>query len=157
MDYPKLRTSQLEHLARGGDAEAKKEIGRRMRDAPAALDLTKATYLELRALVLKWRDGSTEAERAESFDIAQRAQDELAIRTRTRNRIGWRKEDAHVFGPESAVLPVAPWLIPRPPSTLSWKRPTGSTHYPSRESIERAQLNAAARAFYNSAAGVPQK
>ncbi|MBX7185022.1 MAG: hypothetical protein K1Y01_07740 [Vicinamibacteria bacterium] len=157
MDYLRLRTSQLQHLAGGGDSDAKKELDRRRRDTPAVLSLAAATYLELRALVKAWRDGDTDVARADAFNLAQRAQDELAARWRTRSRLGWRPEDADVFGPEGLTeLPLAPWLVPGPRRCVSWKRPTGSTHYPSQESINRAALNVRAREFYE-AAGVPQK
>lgn len=158
MDYFKLRTPQLQHLAGGGDAAAKTELARRQREAPATLDVTKATYSELRAVVKAWRDGSSEVERAESFHRAQRAQDELVARWRTRSALGWRKEDAHIFGPlHIDGVPVAPWMVPRPPRCISWKRPEGSTHYPSERDIARAQINAFARTYYKTAAGVPQK
>lgn len=158
MDYIRLRTSQLQHLAGGGDADAKKELARRQREAPATFDFTTATFAQLRALVNAWRNGSTIVEKADSLHLARLAQDELVARWRTRSRLGWSKTDAETFGPEGLdALPVAPWTIPPAPRCISWKRPTGSTHYPSPESIEGAQLNDFARAYYKGAAGVPQK
>lgn len=149
MDYFKLRTPQLQHLAGGGDAAAKTELARRQRDAPATLDVTKAPYVELRALVRAWRDGSTEAEKAASFHRAQRAQDELVARWRTRSALGWRMEDAHIFGPlHIDGVPAAPWTIPRPPRCVSWQRPMSSTLYPSEIDRQKSKLNAYARSYY---------
>jgi len=156
-DYAKVKVSALQELAARGDKAAVRELGRRGVEVVSPSDVTKANYLALRRLVLAWRDGATMTEQAESLNLAQRAQEELAVRWRTRSRLGWRKEDADTFGPEDLdALPMAPWMIPPAPRSVSWKRPTGSTHYPSPESIARAKLGQAARTYYN-AAGVPQQ
>lgn len=154
-DYPRMKTLVLRAKSAMGDANAAAELEKRGAAPRSASDVTTATYLELRAMVRAWRDGSTEVERAESFHRAQRAQDELVVRWGTRSRIGWRQSDAHIFGPlHIDGVPVAPWLIPRPARCVSWKRPTSSTLYPSDADIQRSRLNAYARSFY--AAGAPQ-
>lgn len=153
-DYSRMKALVLRAKSAMGDTAASAELERRGAAPPSESDVTRLTYRELRALVARWRDGDSEVARAESFHMAQRAMDELSIRWRTRSRIGWRKEDAHLFGPEDlAALPVAPWMAPRPPRTLSWKRPMGSTLYPSEADIQRSRLNSYARSFY--AAGAP--
>lgn len=155
LDYLKLRIPQLAHLAGGGDAVAKKELARRRRDAPAPTDVTRLDYRELRALVLAWRTGETAEDRAQSRMKAEAAQLELEARFRVRARLGWRVEDAPTFGPEDAtVLPVAPWLVAPGPRCISWRRPTGSTHYQSEQSISRAKFAELARTH---AAGAPHK
>lgn len=158
LNYLKVKLTALQGLASGGDKAAAKELNRRGVALVSPDDVTKATYLQLRAMVRAWRDGASEVARADSFHRAQCAQDELVARWRTRSRLGWRKEDADVFGPPDIdSLPMAPWLIPPAPRCISWKRPTGSTHYPSPESIEGARLSEFARTYYKNAAGAPQK
>lgn len=158
MDFKGLRLSQLVHLARGGDPEAKREVSRRQRDGEPSAALADMTFAQLRALVTAWRSGETEEERADAFNLAARAQDELAARWRVRSRIKWRADMVAMFGPEGLdALTPAPWTAPRPPRCVSWRRPTGSTHYASPESLQREALNRAALELYSTAVGVPHK
>jgi len=155
LEYVRTKLAALQGLASGGDKAAAKELNRRGVALVSPDDVTAAAWVQLRAKVLAWRDGGTEVEKAASFHLAQRAQDELVARWRTRSALGWRMSDAHIFGPlHIDGVPAAPWTIPRPPRCISWQRPMSSTLYPSEIDIQKSKLNAYARSYY--AAGAPQ-
>lgn len=159
VDYAKVKTAALQALASGGDAAALEELERRGLQVEA-FDVERADYLTLRALVGRWRDGRTTDELARSLELARRAQGELRARRATVAAAGWSPAEAAFYGPDPAVVPdlppPAPWELPREPRCRSWRRPTGSTHYPSEEDLNRARFNALAREHYK-AAGAPRE
>jgi hypothetical protein len=154
VDYSKARDRVLRRLAAGGDHAAEAELARRAADGvvqAAGVDVTKLTYMELANLRHAWRDGSSRDEVARSFAIAEAAHQEMHVRRVVLARIGWRSSDASVFGPplDGQDLPgIAPWNVPLPPRCISWRRPTGSTLYPSDEDRQRARFAALAQQFY---------
>lgn len=124
VDYRKAKPAALQHLAAGGNQEARRELARRGLDASTAVDVTTLDYLELRRLVLGWRDGGLPEDRARSRDLAERAQLELEAR--------YRADVALHDGrsPTPTPPPPAPWTVAALPRCQPWQRPKRSTLYP---------------------------
>ncbi len=147
LDYRKVKTSALQALAAGGDGFAIEELERRGLELSAVIDVTTADYLTLRQAVLRWSDGRTPEECQRSRALAERAQGELEVRfTVDMKRWNWQGPD-----PEPQPPPAPPWLHPLPVRCVSWKRPAGSSLYPSDADRERARFNAVAFAHYQTA------
>ncbi len=126
VDYGRAKVAALQPLAAKGDRHAVRELARRGITPSADADVTKATYLELRSLVLAWRDGTTRAERDRALVLACQAQRELEIRY----AVDLKLHDGHGRAP--VPPPAPPWKAPRPPRCRDWQRPKGSTCYPVR-------------------------
>lgn len=154
MSYENLSLPKLVWLKASGDAAAAAEIARRKSPAPVAdADVTKLDSAELRRLVVAWlaKPGDTPEDLARRRDLALRAYAELEVRYVVDMRLGTRPT------PEPPSAP--PWRAPAEARCLSWRRPRGSTLYPSEEDIQRAQFVALAREIYvrRNAADVPQR
>jgi hypothetical protein len=150
-DYARMRPAVLRRRAADGDAAAVRELARR--GETTEIDLTRLSYAELRALVLRWRDGAAPDDRARSRALAEQAQHELVARHRAD-----RAMHAKHGGPAPRDVPMPPWAYPRPPRCLDWQRPRGSTLYPDETTREPdAATRAGWRRAFAHAAGEPQR
>jgi hypothetical protein len=123
-DYRKAKVAALQQLAAAGDNAALKELQRRGETITTAIDVTMLEYLQLRDLVLRWRDGVTPDERRRNREVAERAQHELLARYRADAKL-WDGQ-----GKEPQPPPAAPWEAPKTPRSQGWERPAGSKLYP---------------------------
>lgn len=141
-DYRRVKESALQQLAAAGDQAAVTELQRRGVAVSPDVDVTRLDHASLCQLVQRWQDGVMPDERARNFELAERAHAELGARY----RVDLKFWDGRSPQPQPP-LP-APWLAPRPRRCQDWRRPQGSTLYPSEVDRARAEMSRAAREVY---------
>jgi hypothetical protein len=145
-DYRRAKLAVLQTLAGAGDSAAIAELNRRG-VAIADFDVTKLDAAALASLVNRWQEGVLPDDRAASRALAVRAHAELSARYRVDLRL-W---DGRGVAPQPPLIPH--WRWPRPPRSVPWQRPAGSTIYPSDHDRTRAQIGALAREVYAARTG----